>query len=98
MAENHGAPETGQLSKAWTRRRRIESSQRVSGVKPFGVTIRPLLRESVRFQKKSMVLRGHSKVAKWPLFCHLDFYFLYCSVAKPQHPLVIVHSVVTSQT
>ena len=34
MAENHGAPEAGQLSRVWTRgRRETESRQRVSGAK-----------------------------------------------------------------
>ena len=34
MAEDHGAPEAVQLSRAWTRRRReTESRQRVSGEK-----------------------------------------------------------------
>ena len=34
MAEDHGAPEAGQLLRVWTRgRREIESCQRVSGVK-----------------------------------------------------------------
>ena len=34
MAEDHGAPEAGQLPRAWTRgRRETESRQRVSGAK-----------------------------------------------------------------
>ena len=34
MAEDHGAPEAGQLPRVWTRgHREIESRQRVSGVK-----------------------------------------------------------------
>ena len=34
MAEDHGAPEAGQLLKVWTRgRRKTESFQRVSGAK-----------------------------------------------------------------
>ena len=34
MAEDHGAPEAGQLPRVWTRgRREIESHQRVSGAK-----------------------------------------------------------------
>ena len=34
MAEYHGAPEAGKLSKAWTRgRKETESRQRVSGAK-----------------------------------------------------------------
>ena len=34
MAEDHGAPEVGQLSRVWTRgRRETESRQRVSGAK-----------------------------------------------------------------
>ena len=34
MAEDHGAPETGQLPRVWTRgRKETESRQRVSGAK-----------------------------------------------------------------
>ena len=34
MAEDHGAPEAGQLPRVWTRgRKEIESRQRVSGAK-----------------------------------------------------------------
>ena len=38
MAEDHGAPEAGQLPRVWTRgRRETESRQRVSGAKSLSV-------------------------------------------------------------
>ena len=45
MAEDHGAPEAGQLPRVWTRgRREIESRQRVSGARVRSWTVQNEMR------------------------------------------------------
>ena len=63
MAEDHGAPEAGQLSRVWTRgRRETESRQRVSGVKS------PLL-DSAERDERCPGTSVHRRCRKDSQFC-----------------------------
>ena len=60
MAENHGAPEAGQLSMAWTRgRKEIESCQRTSGARVHNRTVQNEMR-GVRKQYPQALQEGFS--------------------------------------